>query len=111
MIEAWVGGEHRSIHFRTGALGQGSRTALPIYGYFMEKVVKDPAFVKYQAKFPTKPKQDIARTYNCRQYSSVNTDSMDYMMEGDSLMMLEGGNAELPTEDIIEQPIQQPEIK
>lgn len=37
----WVGGEHRSIHFRTGALGQGSRTALPVFGYFMEKVLAD----------------------------------------------------------------------
>ena len=29
---AWVGGEYRSIHFRSGRLGQGSRTALPIFG-------------------------------------------------------------------------------
>ncbi len=28
VVGAWVGGEYRSIHFRTGALGQGSRTAL-----------------------------------------------------------------------------------
>ena len=35
---AWVGGEYRSIHFRTGALGQGSRTALPICGYFLQSV-------------------------------------------------------------------------
>ena len=41
---AWVGGEYRSIHFRTGALGQGSRTALPICGYFFESVLGDPAF-------------------------------------------------------------------
>ena len=34
VVGAWVGGEYRSIHFRTGALGQGSRTALPICGYF-----------------------------------------------------------------------------
>ena len=36
---AWVGGEYRSIHFRTGRLGQGSRTALPIFGLFMKKVL------------------------------------------------------------------------
>ena len=80
---AWVGGEHRSIHFRTGALGQGSRTALPIYGYFMEKVVKDPAFKKYQAKFPTKPKHEITRTYNCKQY--VNVNDTTYYVPDDSL--------------------------
>lgn len=38
---AWVGGEYRQIHFRTGALGQGSRTALPIVGAFMQRVLQD----------------------------------------------------------------------
>ena len=42
---AWVGGEHRSVHFRTGRLGEGSKTALPIYGLFMEKVMKDEVAV------------------------------------------------------------------
>ena len=32
VVGAWVGGEYRCIHFRTGALGQGSKTALPICG-------------------------------------------------------------------------------
>ena len=32
VVGAWVGGEYRCIHFRTGTLGQGSRTALPICG-------------------------------------------------------------------------------
>jgi len=48
---AWVGGEYRSIHFRTGALGQGSRTALPICGYFFESVLGDSAFKHYHGKF------------------------------------------------------------
>lgn len=55
---AWVGGEYRCIHFRTGALGQGSRTALPIFGYFMDKVLRDSNFKKYHAKFP-QAKEDI----------------------------------------------------
>ena len=48
---AWVGGEYRSIHFRTGALGQGSRTALPICGYFFESVLGDPNFKQYHGRF------------------------------------------------------------
>ena len=32
VVGAWVGGEYRCIHFRTGELGQGNRTALPICG-------------------------------------------------------------------------------
>lgn len=62
---AWVGGEYRSIHFRTGALGQGSRTALPIVGYYLESVLDDPQFSKYRRKFPN-PKEDIDRScYSC----------------------------------------------
>lgn len=62
---AWVGGEYRSIHFRTGALGQGSRTALPIVGYYLESVLDDPQFSKYRRKFPN-PKEDIDRNcYSC----------------------------------------------
>ena len=63
---AWVGGEYRSIHFRTGELGQGSRTALPICGYFFEKVLADSHFKQYRAKWGN-PKQDIdPSTYTCQ---------------------------------------------
>ena len=49
---AWVGGEYPSIHFRTGQLGQGSRTALPIFGEFIQAVLSDENFSKYRVKFP-----------------------------------------------------------
>ena len=49
---AWVGGEYRQIHFRSGALGQGSKTALPIFGLFMKKVLSDGALApKYLARY------------------------------------------------------------
>jgi len=38
----WVGGEDRSIHFRSFHLGQGSKMALPIWSYYMDKVYADP---------------------------------------------------------------------
>ncbi len=38
----WVGGEDRSVHFDNMDKGQGARTALPIYGLFMQKVYNDP---------------------------------------------------------------------
>lgn len=38
----WVGGEDRSIHFRSFNLGQGSKMALPIWSYYMDKVYADP---------------------------------------------------------------------
>ena len=75
---AWVGGEYRCIHFRTGALGQGSRTALPICGYFFESVLNDPAMKQYHGKF-AKAKDDIAyEDYNCSSYwqSSVEDSTL-----------------------------------
>lgn len=74
---AWVGGEHRSVHFRTGNLGEGSRTALPIFGLFMEKVLKDEKFKHYRGKFPTKPKETISRSYNCHTYIPRDTTKGD----------------------------------
>ena len=37
----WVGGDDRSIHFRTLALGQGAKMAMPVYAKFMTKVYAD----------------------------------------------------------------------
>lgn len=74
---AWVGGEHRSVHFRTGELGQGSRTALPIFGIFMEKVLKDESLKQYRGKFPTKPKEPISKSYTCHTYVPRDTTAND----------------------------------
>ncbi|MFW5493127.1 MAG: transglycosylase domain-containing protein [Prevotella sp.] len=69
VVGAWVGGEYRSIHFRTGALGQGSRTALPICGYFLNALLKDPKFKKYRAKFKDSQDPDITKDmYECASY-------------------------------------------
>lgn len=43
---AWVGAELPSVHFRTMGNGQGSSTALPIFGWFLRKVYKDAEFRK-----------------------------------------------------------------
>ena len=37
----WVGFEDRQVHFQSTALGQGSNAALPIWGIWMKKVLKD----------------------------------------------------------------------
>ena len=82
---AWVGGEYRSIHFRTGALGQGSRTALPICGYFFQSVLGDANFKHYHGKFgKPKDKSILEEMYlNCQYVyhvadsDSIGTDSLD----------------------------------
>ena len=85
---AWVGGEYRCIHFRTGQLGQGSRTALPICGYFYEAVLGDPAFKHYHGKFDAPKESGLTpdQYLNCPYYPSVrDTDSIS----ADSLNLME----------------------
>ena len=77
---AWFGGEYRSIHFRTGALGQGSRTALPIFGYFMDKVMHDSNFKHYHGKFPEMKEEILAETYEGAYEDSLEVDSLDYLL-------------------------------
>jgi penicillin-binding protein 1A len=73
---AWVGGEYRCIHFRTGQLGQGNRTALPICGYFLDSVLGDAAFKKYHAKFEKPTDNSIAMgMYGCGGYFRSPSDS------------------------------------
>ena len=105
VVGAWVGGEYRSIHFRTGALGQGSRTALPICGYFLDSVLKDPAFKQYHAKFG-KPKDDaITRSmYTCDSYYPAarrDTTVNDSIEQGaEEIILDENGNPiAKPTEE------------
>lgn len=99
VVGAWVGGEYRSIHFRTGALGQGARTALPICGYFIHSVMEDPAFQKYHAKFQTPNDESITKDmYDCSPYyaparndsSSLHRDSV--MVTDEEIVLDENGN-------------------
>ena len=96
VVGAWVGGEYRCIHFRTGELGQGNRTALPICGYFLHDVLKDPAFKKYRTKFE-QPSDIPANEYNCGGYFKAVSDSdsisvSDPDIEG-VIPVAEGGEA------------------
>lgn len=38
----WAGGEDKQVRFRSMTWGQGARAALPIYGYYMQKIYADP---------------------------------------------------------------------
>jgi penicillin-binding protein 1A len=38
----WVGGEDRDIHFDTMLYGQGAASALPIWAFYMKKVLANP---------------------------------------------------------------------
>lgn len=61
----WVGGELRSIHFRSTALGQGANTALPIWALYMKKVFNDPktGIVNTNFEMPSSP---LSVDINCK---------------------------------------------
>src|SRR5690606_18747152 len=60
----WIGCDNRSIRFRNSATGEASRTALPVFGSFMEKVYRDPLLDYRYKPFP-EPPVPITRRYNC----------------------------------------------
>ena len=75
---AWVGNDDRSIHFRTSIAGEGLRTALPVVGKYLEKVMKDNSLSDWRGNFD-KPKEKISKAYGCK----------TYLPKGDTLILLE----------------------
>ena len=73
----WVGGEYRNVHFRSGRMGQGSHTALPVFGRFMEKVLADPSLSRYRGRIPDKPSFEVVRPYDCHTVLPPDTTSVD----------------------------------
>ncbi|MBY0245095.1 MAG: penicillin-binding protein [Sphingobacteriaceae bacterium] len=61
----WVGCDERTAHFKNGEQGEGSRTALPIFAAFMEKVYQDPNSGYTYGPFP-KAGVEITRKINCQ---------------------------------------------
>ncbi len=60
----WVGAEDRQVHFESLSLGGGSNMALPIWGLFMQKVMKDGTLGVYETdRFIAPP--GIALDLNC----------------------------------------------
>ncbi|WP_439880619.1 penicillin-binding protein 1A [Pontibacter sp. MBLB2868] len=71
----WVGGEDRSIHFRSIALGQGNKMAMPIYGAFMQKIYADKSLDVSKDAFP-KPLAPLSVELDCAKYNQgVQIDS------------------------------------
>jgi penicillin-binding protein 1A len=91
----WVGGDDRSIHFRTGALGEGSKTALPIFKRFMIKVVKDPMLAQYRPQpFEKLDRRVVKKDFDCSNGSYALPDSLQVSdAELDSINALLDDNA------------------
>ena len=84
---AWVGGSERSIHFKNWVLGQGARTAMPIWDKFMMKVYSDPTLGYTKGPFD-KPLKPLSIELDCDKYSSATQpkDSVTYdVVEEDAI--------------------------
>ncbi len=68
----WVGGDERGIHYRTWSMGQGSRTARPIWDLFMRKVYADQS-IDYKKGLFQRPKTGLDITLDCAKYPGADT--------------------------------------
>lgn len=78
-----VGGEDTSIHFRSTALGQGARAAMPAYGMFMDRLFEDPEIKMTGGRFP-RPAQKIEVELDCSKYRNATTQDEDLLQLPDN---------------------------
>jgi penicillin-binding protein 1A len=71
----WVGGDDRSIHFRSANYGQGNKLAMPVYGRFMQKVYANKNLSVSKEKF-AKPAQPLSVEIDCSRYNGSMSDSV-----------------------------------
>lgn len=96
VVGTWVGAEERCVHFRTSALGEGGKTALPSYGLFMEKVINDENYSYLYDRFPRHMRGLKNRPYSCHTPFVPKMDSTAV----DSLGHTDGNDIEEPISKI-----------
>lgn len=62
VVGCWVGADQRRIHFRNSQTGEGSKTALPVVGRFLELAYED---VLTPGKFPAAREGVVQKPWNC----------------------------------------------
>ncbi|HLW29330.1 MAG TPA: transglycosylase domain-containing protein [Brumimicrobium sp.] len=72
----WVGAEDMAVRFRSMEWGQGARLALPIYGYMMQEVYKDPNIHISTDNFE-EPYGYSNSMYNCDNKSNSGSSNID----------------------------------
>jgi penicillin-binding protein 1A len=74
----WVGGDNRAIRFKSWVLGQGARTAMPIFENFMLDVYKDPTLPYEKGKFD-RPVNPLSVEIDCSVYNNeASSDTVYY---------------------------------
>ncbi|MBL4706725.1 MAG: penicillin-binding protein, partial [Flavobacteriales bacterium] len=72
----WVGGEDRSVRFRSLRLGMGTNMALPIWGYYMNKVYDDSTLNISTSDFD-RPTGKLEIQLDCNQYRANQDGNWD----------------------------------
>ena len=70
----WVGGDERSIHFRNWYLGQGAKTARPIWEKYMLKVYNDKDLGYEKGSF-ARPMGGVDVSLDCSRYGTPSAES------------------------------------
>jgi len=96
VMAAWTGADDPSVHFRTGELGEGAKTALPIVGKFLEAAYRRRDLGLAPGKFPKAP-QGIPRV---KWYCPTSWDRYRDTTAVDSLGDSTAAPAETPTPKI-----------
>lgn len=98
----WVGCDDMRIHL-PGAQGQGGRTALPIYGRFMQLLYADPSTGIRKGKFmkPAKLEKSIDCYTPYVAPDTVAIDTSDEEWMNDSIMKILEGELEIPESELV----------
>lgn len=88
----WVGGEDRSVRFRSMAFGQGAAAALPVFALFMKKVYGNPKLgYNPNAKFDLP--ENFSPCYDAEDYWTGDGDELfDLPTSGDNATQAEDLN-------------------
>lgn len=76
----WVGFEDRAVHFRSMNLGSGAAMAMPIWGKYMQKVIKDTSLYTAYPDFE-KPIAPLTVDMNCNTKELTDTKKLDLIEE------------------------------
>lgn len=83
----WVGAEERAIHFRNMTWGQGARSAMPIWAYYMQRVYADKSLGIEPLPFP-RPSKALKVEINCKKFKASESDTSKSSQENTQQQIL-----------------------
>ncbi len=79
----WVGAESPKVHFRTLSAGQGSNSALPIFGQFMSRLLKENEFKAWKRSKFENPVDTMLYLMDCPPYLEEMPLIVEYLQDYD----------------------------